>query len=265
MGLIFCWPLVIGVISFVYACLVIRACTTRYATIRATLSGSDIHAGHYFRLMAISSMQVLSVIPFSAYFMWSDARTLGPWPGWANIHAQWSDIPTVSEVAWRSDPTAEASRWLAVITAFIYFILMESGKKSTKFHRGLVWMMKCGTRYAPTDIALRMSTLADFLTVSQRSEQAPWSSMSQLGDFHPAVPTDNLTEMALASDNLEPQPDEPSSSASLPALPKLAHLASLRSASNEWTAESLYGSGKRDICLETPLQSVQKVDSQPRL
>jgi hypothetical protein len=201
--------------------------------------------------MALSAIQVLFIIPFNAYFMWSDARTLRPWPGWADIHGQWSDIPTSPGVSWRSDPTAEPRRWIAVIVAFIYFIIMESGKISrTKFRRGLVWMMRCGAKYAPADIALRMSTLADFVTVSRRSEQALSQSMSQpgaTGDFHLTAPTDNSVEMAWASDNLEPQP-EASSSASPPALPKPVHLPSLRSASNggdEWTPESLYGGGKR--------------------
>jgi Pheromone A receptor len=194
--------------------------------------------------MAISVIQVLFIIPFSAYFMWSYSRTLRPWPGWADTHRQWSDIPTVPGVSWRADPSAEPSRWLAVITAFVYFIFMESGKNSwTNFRRGLVWMTRCGARYAPANIALRMSTLGDFLTVSQRSEQVHFQSMPQLsatGNFHPTAPTDNLAEMALASDKLEPQPE---ASSSEPALPVPAHLPSLRGASNggdEWTSDSLY-------------------------
>ena len=203
--------------------------------------------------MAISTLQALMIITFNAYFMWSDAQTLRPWPGWADIHAQWSDIPTSTGASWRSNPTAEPRRWLAIITAFIYLIFMESGKKpQIGFRLALFWMRKGDARQAPADIALRMSSLPDHLTVSQRSEQGPLHSIPSpdtTGAFHRAASMNNPVEMALALDNLEPQAEQvPSSSVSPPAPPKPVHLPSLLSASNgadEWMPEFLYQSGKK--------------------
>jgi hypothetical protein len=197
--------------------------------------------------MAVSVTQMLT-IPLSAYFIWSDALALSPWPGWAKIHAQFSDIQTIS-VIWTTDPSAELRRWSAIITAMIYFALIGLGKDGwMKYRRMFDWMIRGRGRPAPANVSLRASILPYFLTISLGSRPGPSQSILQplaIGDFRPAVPPENA--MGLAPDSLEPNPGA-SGPASQLALPKPTHPPSSRSALNgadEWTPELLYEHGTK--------------------
>ena len=89
---------------------------------------SSANRGQYFRLMAISSIEILGTIPMGTYYIVSDARaSVAPWEGWARMHSQSSEVVQVAGFAWRNDPKVfldiEMFRWSLIGCSAVFFAL----------------------------------------------------------------------------------------------------------------------------------------------
>jgi pheromone a factor receptor len=121
-------PIIIGVVSAVYAFLSIRALYQTRAQSRAILSVySNLNSGRYLRLMALSACEILGTIPLAIYAMHLNLENsaLRPWISWADTHSGYSRVDQIPSLLWRSNPIVENSlemtRWLCVACALLFF------------------------------------------------------------------------------------------------------------------------------------------------
>jgi hypothetical protein len=96
--------------------------------------------GRYFRLTALSAIEILGTIPLGTYFIVRDAKAgVTPWKGWADTHSHYSAIPQVAGFIWKNDPQTvhdlELFRWLLVACAFIFFAFFGFGDEARQNYR----------------------------------------------------------------------------------------------------------------------------------
>jgi len=170
--LMYCWPIIIGIIAFIYGCLIIQICAKNYATLRASFSA--VEASHYFRLMALAVVQMLLIIPISVYSIIFQAKTVQPFLGWGAVHAYFTDASQIPASVWRPNPSMapgiELSRWTIIFQAIISFAFFGYARDARiKYHHAFSSFMGRRHKTAPLPITGHVSTLPDFFTVSQGS------------------------------------------------------------------------------------------------
>ncbi|KZT69401.1 putative fungal pheromone GPCR, STE3-type [Daedalea quercina L-15889] len=125
--LVYMWPVVIGTISAVYCVLSLRALFARQAQFREFIAATNgLTSGRYFRLMALSTTDMLFTIPFGIYQICVNLQGgAAPWLGWANTHYDFSRVDQYPAILWKSDPAfaipLQLSRWMLPACAFIFF------------------------------------------------------------------------------------------------------------------------------------------------
>jgi len=110
----------------------------------------DETANRYFRIMALSCVDLFFTIPMLVFYVVHKSRSLNPWISWANrkssawpiiinlvskqcgradnsIHSiDFSQIDSVPSALWRRSPSRvlslELSRWTPVVVAFVWLI-----------------------------------------------------------------------------------------------------------------------------------------------
>src|SRR6202020_636000 len=84
-----------------------------------------VNLGHYYRLCAFCSFELLFTIPVCSFDIAVNARHISPWKGWADDHYDFSRVDQIPAVLWRMDkPEAialEISRFLLILCALIFF------------------------------------------------------------------------------------------------------------------------------------------------
>ncbi|XP_006456324.1 STE3-type pheromone receptor [Agaricus bisporus var. bisporus H97] len=135
-------PIVIGLVSGVYAALSIRAFYKTRAQSKAILSVySNLTPGRYLRLIALASCEILCTVPLGAYALYlnlaSDA--MHPWISWQDTHSGYSRVDQTPSLIWRSIPlqqsSLELSRWLVVVCAIIFFAFFGFADEARKNYR----------------------------------------------------------------------------------------------------------------------------------
>jgi pheromone a factor receptor len=127
MCLLIIWPLVIGVISAVYTGLVLWTFMKRRAQFnRLVESNPSLTMSRYWRLMALSSTELLFTLPMSAWIVAANFKLgINDWVSWADVHSDWNRVDQYASVIWRIDPTLvqgrELNRWAYVVAAVIFF------------------------------------------------------------------------------------------------------------------------------------------------
>jgi len=126
--LFFMWPLLIGCVSFVYCSLTIFTLAKREHQFSQIMSSNrNLNRGRYYRLMALSAVELLCTIPLSSYLIY---RFVGnkplPWQSWSKTHSgdHYSSIVQVSTTTWKALPLVHFSvecRWFYVLCAFVFF------------------------------------------------------------------------------------------------------------------------------------------------
>jgi pheromone a factor receptor len=104
-------------------------------------STSGFSRSRYLRLIAISSVEVFATVPWSMYFIVSDAKSgIAPWKSWADTHSHYSAILQIPSVIWKNTPRVamdfEVYRWSLVAGAFIFFALFGfTAEARENYHR----------------------------------------------------------------------------------------------------------------------------------
>ncbi|OCH87184.1 putative fungal pheromoneG-protein-coupled receptor [Obba rivulosa] len=135
------WPLVIGMVSFVYCCLTLRAFYKRrkqFAEFISTNSNLTFH--RYFRLMGLAGIEIICTIPLSAYTIWVNAsQPIYKWRGLADVHFDFSRVGQYPAVVWRSSPAAVSSfnfnNWVIVACALLFFAFFGVAEEARKHYR----------------------------------------------------------------------------------------------------------------------------------
>jgi pheromone a factor receptor len=135
-------PLVIGLISGIYSVLILRSFTIRHLEFKQFMStNKSITFNRYFRLMALSSIDLLLTIPFAAFTIYGDLKygKLAPWISWEDTHSGFSRVDEIPAQLWRSDPLPqfllEFSRWAVVACALVFFAFFGFADEAFKHYR----------------------------------------------------------------------------------------------------------------------------------
>ena len=113
----------------------------RQSQFRQLMSSSQgFNSGLYFRLMALSSTEILGTIPIGTYFIVNNANGgVGPWESWASMHRHYSEVNQVPGLLWKSYPPdalgLEMYRWLLVVCAFIFFAFFGFAEEARQNYR----------------------------------------------------------------------------------------------------------------------------------
>ncbi|KAJ3746243.1 pheromone receptor [Lentinula detonsa] len=144
--LYYMWPVLIGLVSFVYSSLTLRSFYVRRVQFSQILaSNKAINPSRYLRLIILALTDIMCTIPIGIYIIYIDLKgvTLAPWISWDDTHFDFGRVVLVPAVIWKSDPTDVAAiqivRWLPVICAFIFFALFGFAEEARKHYRRVFW------------------------------------------------------------------------------------------------------------------------------
>ena len=157
--LFYAWPLAIGCVSFYYCgecpelpsaflCFVSLITVTTIYTfykrhrqfMEISVSNPGLNRSRYFRLMAISVVDICATIPLSTYYIVYNAKSgVTPYISWSNIHQNYSAVIQFSSVEWKNNPSSvsglELFRWSNVICAFLFFSLFGFADEARQHYR----------------------------------------------------------------------------------------------------------------------------------
>jgi hypothetical protein len=80
-------------------------CITRQRQFRQFMASSQgFSSGLYFRLMIISSTEILGTIPLGTYILVRNAQEgVGPWRSWASTHRHYSAVYQIPGSIWQNN------------------------------------------------------------------------------------------------------------------------------------------------------------------
>ncbi|KAJ7278844.1 pheromone B alpha 1 receptor [Mycena rebaudengoi] len=137
-------PLLIGLVSGVYACLSIKAFYHSRAQFKELLMSSNnnnLNLNRYVRLMCLASTDVLCSVPLASYVLWTNTSVWGinKWISWEDTHSNFSRVGQVPGIIWRSNAFLvsglESFRWLTVGCAFLFFAYFGFADEAIKNYR----------------------------------------------------------------------------------------------------------------------------------
>jgi len=146
------WPVVIGLVSSVYCVLTLRTFYRRRQQFKELIaSGHQLTFSRYFRLMALSSTDILFTVPLGLLDIITDAQQpIYPWRGLSDIHFDFDNIPQVPAVEWLpsliSRESVYVSIWAPIVTAFMFFMFFGFAEEARKhYHLAAVTVARwCG-------------------------------------------------------------------------------------------------------------------------
>lgn len=147
------WPIIIGVASFIYAGtsgiisheqelifypgLSIRAFleTRRQFSQVLSNSHSGVNVSRYFRLIALSSTEMLFSLPFSIYLLVNNLKNpQNPWVSWADTHQNFSRVVYWPMILIKTLPQVErvldVNLWVTPVGGFLFFLWFGMGAES---------------------------------------------------------------------------------------------------------------------------------------
>ncbi|KDR78092.1 hypothetical protein GALMADRAFT_65142 [Galerina marginata CBS 339.88] len=138
--LVFCPPIVIGLISGVYAILSIINFNKSRSQFNSFLSShNNLTSSRYVRLMCLAGIEVVCTVPLGSYAVYLNSKLINPYVSWENTHAGFSRVDQIPAAIWRANPVSQASieltRWLVVICAFIFFGFFGFADEARKNYR----------------------------------------------------------------------------------------------------------------------------------
>ncbi|KAF8239230.1 STE3-like pheromone receptor [Tricholoma matsutake] len=139
--LYFSWPVVLGLVSFVYSGLTLRSFWIRRVQFNQLLSSnSSMNISRYLRLILLALIDIVLTIPLSIYSIYIANKGVGmaPWISWQDTHFNFGRVGLVPALIWRGDRSFETSveltRWLPVFCAFIFFALFGFAAEAQKHY-----------------------------------------------------------------------------------------------------------------------------------
>jgi len=133
--------LVIGLVSLSYGVRSICAFYKRQRRFKEIMSATPgLNHGRYFRLMALSSMDMVLTIPITTYLVVLDAKQgVDPWISWDDTHFNYSRVVQVPGFIWKNNPNMsqglEMSRWSLVLCAFVFFAFFGFADEARQHYR----------------------------------------------------------------------------------------------------------------------------------
>ncbi|KAG9124469.1 a-factor receptor [Ceratobasidium sp. 392] len=127
--LVLLWPIIISVASFIYAALSIRAFLRARRQFNQAMSHSPtgINMSRYFRMMGLSSGEMLFSLPLSIYILYLNLQTPQlPWISWEYTHNNFSIVQKVPIDFIKADLTQYnvmmLNQWCLPTGGFLFFL-----------------------------------------------------------------------------------------------------------------------------------------------
>ena len=104
-------------------------------------SNKNPNQNRYIRLIALSSCQILTSLPFALFGLYVNAHvlTVYPWISWDDTHSHYYFVGQVPSFMWRASPISEVmvelSRWIPVVSAFLFFAFFGFAEEAVKHYR----------------------------------------------------------------------------------------------------------------------------------
>uniref|UniRef100_A0A8H7Y6F0 Pheromone receptor n=1 Tax=Psilocybe cubensis TaxID=181762 RepID=A0A8H7Y6F0_PSICU len=129
-------PLIIGLISAVYATLNIVQFRRLRSRINEFPGYSNLTTTRFLHFMCLSSAEIMFTVPLAAYNLYVAISIMNPWISWADTHYDFSRVELVLAYFWRQDPNTvrviEFNRWVVVFCAFVFFAFFGLTAQSRK-------------------------------------------------------------------------------------------------------------------------------------
>jgi pheromone a factor receptor len=132
-------------------------------------SSQGFSSGLYFRLMIISSADVLATIPLGTYVLFSNVKEgVGPWRSWASTHSHYSVIYQIPGSIWKNNrqisQNLDMFRWLLVGCAFIFFAFFGFAEEARQNYRRVYTSLACRIGYSKSTLRGSSHTCVAHLT-----------------------------------------------------------------------------------------------------
>ncbi|KAJ3912395.1 pheromone receptor [Lentinula edodes] len=144
--LYYMWPVLIGLVSFVYSSLTLRTFYVRRIQFNQALSSNNaMNPNRYLRLMLLALIDIMCTMPLGIYVIYVSLKGVGlaPWISWADTHYNFGRVVLIPAVIWRNDPinfaAIQINRWLPIICAFVFFALFGFAEEAMKNYRRAFW------------------------------------------------------------------------------------------------------------------------------
>ncbi|KAF9011226.1 pheromone A receptor-domain-containing protein [Cyathus striatus] len=133
-------PIIIGLVSMVYAVLTINAFRKARAHLEQVLSHRNIPSTRYLRHMALACVEILGTVPTATCILAINIHLgVAPWKGWEDTHSNFSRIVQIPDIYWRNWGLAgnmvELNRWLNVLCAFVFFAFFGFAAEAKRNYR----------------------------------------------------------------------------------------------------------------------------------
>ncbi|KAG8950991.1 a-factor receptor [Tulasnella sp. 424] len=146
--LVFLPPILINIVSMVYASLAIRAFLKQRKQFNDVLqsANSGLTIGRYFRLMALAATEIICSLPTSTYVMVTNLQTgFHPWISWADTHFNFNRVEFMPFGWFKSFPRAwiliNLSRYMLPVGSFLFFVYLGMSGESGTFYRKQFWRL----------------------------------------------------------------------------------------------------------------------------
>ncbi|KAF8332005.1 pheromone A receptor-domain-containing protein [Cantharellus anzutake] len=144
------WPPTLGLISFVYASLSIRAFLKQRRNFSANVAyTSSMNASRYLRLIALAMTDIIFDVPLSIYVTYCNTyQGLAPWISWADTHSDFNRVDQYPKVILQSTSrqawnVLEMGRWAAPAAAWLFFLYFGlAGESLAAYRRSIAWIVK---------------------------------------------------------------------------------------------------------------------------
>ncbi|KAI0059691.1 STE3-domain-containing protein [Artomyces pyxidatus] len=145
-GLVWSWPIILGVTSGCFGALALRSLIRRRRELNsfkseATSDNFRLQKGLYARLLILALTDFIFTVPLGAYLLYLDRMSpdYGPWVNWAYVHWGFNRVDQFPRVLWRAsikeEATVEMSRWGNVLCAVIFFVLFGFAQEARRHYR----------------------------------------------------------------------------------------------------------------------------------
>ncbi|KAH7869342.1 pheromone receptor [Lentinula edodes] len=155
--LYYMWPVLIGLVSFVYSSLTLRTFYIRRLQFTQIVSAnSTISPSRYLRLMLLALIDIMCTIPVGIYiiFIGLDGVPLAPWISWNDTHFDFNRVVLIPSAVWRSNTSnytaVQINRWLPIVCAFIFFALFGFAEEAMKNYRRAFWFFAMPLGFRPS-------------------------------------------------------------------------------------------------------------------
>lgn len=103
-------------------------------------SNRSLNRSRYFRLMALSAIEILCTIPLATYGIVLNAKAgVLPWISWENVHSDYSRVIQVPGFVWRENRDIynglEEFRWVLVACSLVFFAFFGFADEARQHYR----------------------------------------------------------------------------------------------------------------------------------